>query len=162
MRDLLLGIVPPMALANWHMLAISMAGGLVAFAVPGLIGRLHLSALVFDAAGLSAFAVLGTQTAIDHGLAPLMAAILGMVTGVGGGVARDVLIAEVPIVLRSDIYAVAALAGALVVAFGPALGLAAEPASLIGAASCFFLRLMAIRYGWNLPTSRAGAPRNRD
>ncbi|MQT14693.1 trimeric intracellular cation channel family protein [Rhizobiales bacterium Sp-1] len=161
MRDLLLGIVPPTALANWHMLAISMAGGLAAFAMPGLIARMRLSALVFDAAGLSAFAVLGTQTALDHGLIPLMAAILGMVTGVGGGVARDILTAEVPIVLRSDIYAVAALAGALVVAFGPALGLQAQPASLIGAALCFFLRLMAIRYGWNLPTSRAGQVADR-
>lgn len=156
MRDLLLGIVPPSALASWHMLAISVAGGLAAFLVPGLIARLRLSALVFDAAGLSAFAVLGTQTALDHGLTPLMAAILGMVSGIGGGVARDVLIAEVPIVLRSDVYAVAALAGALVVAFGPMIGIEGGLASLIGAGLCFALRLMAIRLGWNLPTSRAG------
>ena len=74
--------------------------------------------LLFDAAGLGLFAVTGTQKALGYGLNPVMAPLLGMLTGIGGGMMRDVLVAEIPNVLRSDLYAVAALAGAVVVVIG--------------------------------------------
>ena len=81
--------------------------------------------LLFDAAGLGLFAVAGTQKAVAFGLNPVMAALLGMLTGIGGGMTRDVLLAEIPTVLRADLYAVAALAGAAVVVIGAALQLPA-------------------------------------
>jgi uncharacterized membrane protein YeiH len=83
-----------------------------------------------------------------------MAALLGMLTGVGGGVARDVLVAEIPTVLRADIYAVAALAGAAVVVIGQQLHVPAIATTIIGALLCFGLRLLAIHCGWHLPIAR--------
>jgi uncharacterized membrane protein YeiH len=84
-----------------------------------------------------------------------MAALLGMLTGVGGGIARDVLLSEVPAVLRADIYAVAALAGASVVVIGHVLGLHSTVMACAGAALCFGLRMAALRYDWHLPVARA-------
>ena len=77
-----------------------------------LIERLQHPVRLFDAMGLALFAVVGAQKALDFGVAPPMAAGLGMLTGIGGGIVRDVLLAQVPLVLRADLYAVAALAGA--------------------------------------------------
>jgi uncharacterized membrane protein YeiH len=84
-----------------------------------------------------------------------MAALLGMLTGVGGGVARDVLLSEIPPVLRSDIYAVAALAGAAVMVTGDALGVPGTVSACAGAALCFGLRLAAIKLDWHLPVAHA-------
>src|SRR5688572_23236392 len=82
-----------------------------------------------------------------------MASLLGMLTGVGGGMMRDVLVAEIPQVLRSDLYAVAALAGAVVVVIGHQLDLAPTVAAVLGAVICFGLRLIAIRRRWQLPVA---------
>jgi uncharacterized membrane protein YeiH len=84
-----------------------------------------------------------------------MAALLGMLTGVGGGVARDVLLSEIPAVLRSDIYAVAALAGAAVMVTGDAFGVPGTVSACAGAALCFGLRLAAIKLDWHLPVAHA-------
>jgi uncharacterized membrane protein YeiH len=83
-----------------------------------------------------------------------MAALLGMLTGIGGGMARDILVAEIPTVLRSDIYAVAALVGAAVVVIGQLLDIPATPTAIAGALLCFALRLVAINRGWRLPVAR--------
>jgi len=88
--------------------------------------------LLFDAAGLGLFAVAGTQKALAFGLTPVMAALLGMLTGIGGGMTRDVLLAEIPTVLRADLYAVAALAGAAVVVIGAALRLPSTAVTIAG------------------------------
>jgi uncharacterized membrane protein YeiH len=85
-----------------------------------------------------------------HGLSPIMAPLLGMLSGIGG-MLRDVLVAEIPNVLRSDLYAVAALAGAIVVVIGGQLGIPPAAAAIVGAATCFCLRLLAIYRGWQLP-----------
>lgn len=103
--------------------------------------------------GLALFAVVGTQKALDFGVPPPMAAGLGMLTGIGGGIVRDVLLAQVPLVLRADLYAVAALAGAAVVAFGHWLHWPPAPCAIAGALLCFGLRMMALRFGWQLPVA---------
>jgi uncharacterized membrane protein YeiH len=113
--------------------------------------RLHNLVLVFDAAGLALFAVVGAQKALGYGLNPVMAALLGMLTGIGGGMLRDVLISQVPTVLRSELYAVAALAGAAVVVAGHILGLSPTLMAVLGASICFGIRMAAIRRGWQLP-----------
>jgi uncharacterized membrane protein YeiH len=82
-----------------------------------------------------------------------MAPLLGMLSGIGGGILRDVLVAEIPTVLRSDLYAVAALGGAIVVVIGEQLGIPSSAAAIVGAAICFCLRLLAIHRGWHLPSA---------
>ncbi|MBJ6724168.1 trimeric intracellular cation channel family protein [Geomesophilobacter sediminis] len=155
-RDLLIGATPPAAISNWHYLAVSLLAGTVAFWRPIIIERLRNPVLLFDAAGLGLFAVAGTQKALVFGLNPVMAAPLGMLTGIGGGIARDLLLTEVPTVLRAEVYAIAALAGAAVVVIGSALHLPATAITLSGAVLCFGLRFMAMRWGWHLPI--AGDP----
>jgi uncharacterized membrane protein YeiH len=155
-RDLLIGAVPPAAISDWRYLAVSLLAGIVTFWRPSAIDRLRSPVLLFDAAGLALFAVAGTEKALGFGLNLVMAALLGMVTGIGGGMTRDVLLAEIPIVLRADLYAVAALAGAAVVVIGAAFRLPSAAVTIAGALLCFGLRFMAIRRGWHLPV--AGEP----
>ena len=133
----------------------SLLAGSVTFWAQGTVRRLRDAVLVFDAAGLGVFAVSGALKATAFGLNPLAAVLLGMLTGIGGGMLRDLLVAEVPIVLRADLYAVAGLVGAAVVVGGQILGLPSSPLAIVGAALCFGLRLLALRRGWALPVARA-------
>lgn len=153
-RDLLIGAVPPAAISNWQYLAVSMVAGLITFFRFPAIARLKHPVRWFDAVGLAFFAVAGTEKALIHGLNPVAAALLGMLTGIGGGMLRDILANEVPVVLKSDFYALAALAGAGVVAGGDVLGLPTLPPAVAGAVLCFVLRFMAIRHGWHLPAAK--------
>lgn len=153
-RDVLIGAVPPAALVDWRYLAVAVAAGLLTFLWPALIERLGKPVRMLDAMGLALFAVAGTQKALAFGLSPVMAALLGMLTGIGGGVARDVLLSEIPAVLRADLYAVAALAGAAVVVAGHLLDLPIVLTALVGGLVCFGLRMLAIRRGWSLPVAR--------
>ncbi len=156
-RDLLIGAVPPAAISDWRYLAVSMVAGIVTFAFPPLINRMRNAVLLFDAAGLALFCVAGAQKALGFGLDPLMAALLGMLTGIGGGMARDMLLSNIPVVLRAEVYAVAALAGAGVVVLGDVLQFNSAVSACTGAGLCFTLRVAAMRYGWHLPTPRLGA-----
>ena len=153
-RDLLIGAVPPAAISDWRYLAASIFAGMVTFCWPTSIERLRNPVLVFDGAGLALFAVSGAQKALAFGLNPVMAALMGMLTGIGGGMARDILLAEIPVVLRTDLYAIAALAGAAVVVIGDVMHLPTVALAVAGAVVCFALRLMAIHWGWRLPIAR--------
>jgi uncharacterized membrane protein YeiH len=153
-RDVLIGAVPPGAISDWRYLAVSLLAGVVTFYWSSAVERWSSPVLVFDAAGLALFAVSGTQKALAFGLNPIMAALLGMLTGIGGGMARDVLAGEIPAVLRADIYAVAALAGAGVVVIGELLAVPPAITTIVGALLCFGLRLVAIHRGWQLPVAR--------
>ena len=156
-RDVLIGAVPPAALTDSRYLLVSLLAGLITFFLYAGVDRLRTPVLLFDAAGLSFFAIAGAQKAITLGMSPVMSALLGMLTGIGGGMTRDVLLAEIPQVLRSDLYAVAALAGASIVVIGDRLGLPYGASALGGGFFCFALRFMAIKYGWHLPVARLSA-----
>jgi uncharacterized membrane protein YeiH len=159
MRDLLIGSVPPIALRDWRYLAVSLLAGLLIliwYPRSQQLSRARNLVLVFDAAGLGLFAVAGTQKALGYGLSPVMAPLLGMLSGIGGGMIRDILLAEVPNVLRADLYAVAALAGAVVVVIGYLLDTEPVGTAVLGAAICFGLRMIAVRRGWQLPGPRQG------
>jgi uncharacterized membrane protein YeiH len=156
-RDLLIGAVPPAALTDGLYLLVSVSAGLITFFWYAGVDKLRSPALLFDAAGLSFFAVAGAQKAIEFGLSPVMSALLGMLTGIGGGMTRDVLLVEIPQVLRSDLYAVAALVGASIVVIGNTLGLSYGVSALVGGFFCFGLRFLAIRYGWHLPVAHLSA-----
>jgi uncharacterized membrane protein YeiH len=152
-RDLLIGAVPPAAIKDWRYVAVSLAAGGVTFFWYPKISRFHPIVLLLDAAGLGLFAVSGTQKALGFGVNPFVAALLGMLTGIGGGVLRDLLINEIPVVLRSDLYALAALAGAGVVIGGYLLHWPPTVTTIAGAVLCFGMRLVTIRRGWNLPSA---------
>jgi uncharacterized membrane protein YeiH len=152
-RDVLIGAVPPGAVNDWRYLGVSLFAGVITFYFSPLIVRMSNPVLLFDAAGLALFAVSGTSKTLAYGLNPVTAVALGMVTGIGGGMARDVLLAEIPTVLRAELYAVAALAAAVVVVIGHTLQLPVAPVTVVALILCFWLRVMAIRYGWRLPVA---------
>jgi uncharacterized membrane protein YeiH len=154
MRDVLIGAVPPAAITEIHYFAIAVCGGIVSFFWASRVTRYHRLILLLDAVGMGLFAVLGTEKAIDHDIHPVMAAVMGMLTSIGGGMTRDVLAGDVPFVLRGELYAIAALAGAAVVALGHAVDVAPSYAMLAGAGACIFLRIMAIYRGWRAPVAR--------
>jgi uncharacterized membrane protein YeiH len=158
-RDLLIGAVPPPGIADWRYIAVPLLAGLATFYAGAIVDRLHDSVQIFDAAGLALFAVSGAEKALNFHLGPLTAVVLGMLTGIGGGMVRDILSARIPTVLRGDIYAVAALAGAAVVVAGRLLQLPGTATTLSGAVLCFAIRFMAIRRSWQLPKAdRSGRP----
>lgn len=152
-RDVLIGATPPAALVNWQYLAVACLAGLITFYRDATIERLRNPVQMFDAAGLTLFAVSGALKAIEFGLGPISATLLGMLSGIGGGIARDVLVARTPVIFQSDLYAVAALAGAAAVVAGHALELPLGPVVVVAAILCFGLRYMAIRHGWRLPVA---------
>jgi uncharacterized membrane protein YeiH len=156
-RDVLLDSLPPATFNDWRYLAVAGVGGLIAFVARRHLDRLVMPITVLDAAGLVLFAVTGASKALALalGLGPAQAVLLGALTGVGGGTLRDVLVRQVPTVLRSDLYAIPALVGAtatVVVTLLDAYGLATAVAS---AALCFVIRMLGVRYGLNAPKPRA-------
>src|SRR5215217_5243918 len=113
-RDVLLDSLPPATFSDWRYLTVAASGGLIASVFGGGLQRLTTPITVLDAAGLSLFAVTGASKALEWGLGPAQAVLLGALTGVGGGTVRDVLIRQIPSVLSSGLYAIPALAGATV------------------------------------------------
>jgi len=157
MRDVFIGALPPAAILEIHYFLIAVGAGLVTFYWYPRVASMQHQILLFDAVGLGLFAVIGTQKAIEHGINPLMAALMGMLSGIGGGMTRDVLAGEIPFVLRSDLYAIAALAGGAIVSLGWAAQVPALYSMLAGALFCIVLRLMAIYRGWRAPVAPAKA-----
>lgn len=153
-RDVLLGATPPVALVDWRYLAVSILAGVVTFLRHRRVERLRNPVQLTDAVGLGLFAVVGASKALAAGVGPVGAVLLGVVTGVGGGIARDVLVAQVPAVLHRELYAVAALAGAILFVAARQAGIPQAPAAVAGAALCFAVRWLAIRRGWRLPVAK--------
>jgi uncharacterized membrane protein YeiH len=156
-RDAIIGATPAASISDWRYLAVSILAGLLTFYRYSTLDRMRNPVLMFDAMGLALFAVTGTTKALSFNLGPVAAVLLGVLTAVGGGIVRDVLVAEIPVVLRSELYAVAALAGGIVVVLGDKWQLPTLPVALAGAAVCFGLRLTAIRRGWHLPVAQPPA-----
>jgi uncharacterized membrane protein YeiH len=150
-RDVLLGATPPVALDNELLLISAICAGFLGFFFHPRIGRLNQSIRLLDALGLGLFAVVGALKTLEAGLGPVPAVLLGVVSGVGGGVIRDLLGGEIPLVLRRDIYALAALAGAVACVVVVEAGLASGIATVVGVASTLTLRMLAMWFGWQAP-----------
>jgi uncharacterized membrane protein YeiH len=158
MRDLVIGAIPPATFDDWRYLTVAAAGGLIAFVLAGLPDRLNLPINLLDAAGLSLFAVTGASKALDFGLGPGQAIILGAVTAVGGGTVRDVLIGRIPAVLHSGLYAIPALIGVAMTVAAGRLGLYGLVAALVAASVCFLVRLLGIVFGLDAPRPPRARP----
>ncbi|MFP5346456.1 MAG: trimeric intracellular cation channel family protein [Actinomycetes bacterium] len=150
-RDVMLGAVPPATFNDWRYLTVAACGGLIVFVFEPRLKRFTMPITVLDAAGLSLFAVTGATKALTLGLGPGQAVILGVVTGVGGGTLRDVLIRRVPAVLHSELYVIPALLGATVIAAAFTFDMYGVAAAGIAAASCFLVRMLGVRFDLNAP-----------
>ena len=154
MRDVVLGHIPPATLSDWRYLAAAGLAGLLVFLWFSRVVHHGKFLTTFDAIGLSIFTVTGTTIALDAGLGPAPAALLGMLTGVGGGVVRDVLAAEVPLIFRSEVYAVASMLGAIIVIVGSQTGFSGIPAEILAALATLILRMVSVQRGWKIPVAR--------
>jgi len=163
-RDLLIGI-PPQTFRDWRYLAVAAGAGLLTAVAHPAIDRLQRPIDAFDAAGLALFCVTGAATALAHRLGVVDAVILGAITGIGGGMVRDILVREIPTVLRGGLYAIPALVGAGIVVVAYHAGDRTVIFPIVGAATCFIMRMAGLRYGLGLPGAAdvaiTGVPRLR-
>jgi uncharacterized membrane protein YeiH len=153
-RDIILGHTPPATLNDWRYLAVAGLAGVLVFLWYGRVVHHGRFITGFDAVGLSIFTVTGTTIALSAGLSPAPAALLGMLTGVGGGVLRDISAAEVPLIFRSEIYAVASMLGAIIIIVAGQVGLSGLPVEIIAAIATFSLRMVSVRRGWKIPLAK--------
>ena len=147
-RDVLIG-VPPAAFRDWRYMAVAGGAGLVTFVADRAVGRLQRPILLLDAAGLALFSVTGARIALHHHVGAFEAVILGAITGIGGGALRDIIVREIPVVLREGLYAIPALAGATIAVAGGSTAWA-----VVGAVVWFAVRVAGIVFDLNVP--RAG------
>ncbi len=151
-RDVLIGAVPPNSIRDWRYGTTALAGGGTVFFFYQFFQSVPQPLMItLDAAGLALFAVAGAEKALEFGINPLIAVLMGGVTGVGGGTVRDVLLTQIPGVLRTDVYAAAALAGAAIVVVGIRMKMPRTLAMSLGGVTCFTLRMVAVWQHWNLP-----------
>ena len=150
-RDVLLDALPPATFVDWRYLALAAGGGLIAFALSRRLERLTIPITVLDAVGLSVFAVLGAEKALNLGFGVVQAMLVGTITAVGGGTIRDVMIGRIPTVLRSELYAIPALIGAGCAAAAIKMGYQGVLPALGAAAVCFVIRMIGVRFDLDAP-----------
>jgi len=153
LRDLLLGDIPPSSLLDETHLYLSIFVSLIVFFSRNSFKRVEKPLLYFDAIGLGTFVVIGTTKALNFEMGWLIAVLMGVMTGTAGGVMRDVLANQIPLVLRHEIYASACIAGGFLLVFLEYAGMARPFAALLAAGLVITVRLLAIRYDWALPRS---------
>jgi uncharacterized membrane protein YeiH len=161
LRDLLIGLIPPIGISDWRLVATALAAGLVTFVYHPGVERLGRLVKVLDAVGLALFAVGGALLALARpGIPPLAAIIVGTLTAVGGGALRDVLVGQVPEVLRRELYALPALLGSTIVVVAYELNLISPFVVWAAAALVFGIRMVAVVLHLNAPQPfRLGEPR---
>lgn len=150
-RDVIIGSLPPATFSDGRYLAVAAVASLIAFGLSARLDRWTGAITVLDAAGLSLFAVTGASKALEVGIGPAQAVILGAITGVGGGTVRDVLVQRIPTVLTSELYAIPAVLGATVTVVAIRAHAYGLPAALAAALGCFALRLLGVRFHLDAP-----------
>ena len=153
-RDVLIGATPVAALESWWMLLVTIGTAFVVFMLFRIVHRLRRAMLVFDALGLGIFVVNGTMKAHLLGVNPVGAAVVGLLTGVGGGVIRDLIANDIPVVFRRDskLYLTPALLGAAAIAALAAFDITAWWISGLVALGVFTVRLTSEVLGWRAPS----------
>ncbi|MEV6298813.1 TRIC cation channel family protein [Actinoplanes sp. NPDC051861] len=151
LRDLAIGAVPPLAFADWRYPVTAVVASVAVFWLHPTLNRVRRTVLLLDAAGLGLFTATGTLKALDAGVPPVGACLLGMLTAIGGGLARDLLVGEIPVVLRRDLYAVVALGGAILITILHGLGHTGLVTLVSAAALIFGVRVIALHRHWSAP-----------
>ncbi|MEJ7633481.1 trimeric intracellular cation channel family protein [Aeromicrobium sp.] len=150
LRDVLIGSVPPAALDDWRYLVVPTVTAVLVFAFHPAFGRMERQIMVLDAVGLALFCVTGAVKADEAGLGVLAASALGMLSGIGGGMMRDVAAGRVPVIFRGELYATPAFAGALIATLVHQEGLS-QWWYVLAFAVCLGWRLIALKRGWTAP-----------
>ena len=153
-RDMALGATPVAAFGSSQYLLAALAAAVCVFFAHVQIERLSKPVMVLDALGLGLFAVSGARKALEYGLDAVPAMVVGVLTAVGGGVVRDLLVTEVPRVLREEVYALAALLGAGIVVGGAWVGVDPTLSALAGAGAAAVVRILSVYMGWQAPKAR--------
>lgn len=151
-RDVCIGVVPPVGITQWPYLALTLLATMVSISFHRHILKLNFPVLLFDALGLSMFAIAGTQKTLFLGFNYEVAILLGVLSAIGGGVMRDIFLGKVPVVLRKEIYGSAALLGSSIVALSFYLEIDYQLSAWIGLIACFSLRYFSLKKKWKLPT----------
>lgn len=154
LRDIAINEAPPIAFTDWRYPVTAAATAVVVFWLHGRVSRLRRTMLTLDAAGLGLFTVVGTEAALNADIPEVGACMIGMITAIGGGVIRDLLTAQIPVVLLREIYAVASLAGTVVITVCHHFELPALWYSLGAAGLVFGLRLISLQRNWSAPTPK--------
>ena len=161
-RDIILGALPPATFSDWRYLAVVAAAGLVTFFASPTLERFSRPVNIFDAAGLSLFCVTGATKALAFDVGAVQAVLLGAITAIGGGMLRDVLVRDIPMVLRSELYAIPALVGATIVVVASTLGNHGPAMATFAAAVCFLIRMVGLRFDLGLPTAPSERHKERE
>jgi len=151
LRDIMLGSYPLTWISDIYFLYAIVAGALVAYFFFNPLVKLSRTFLVFDALGISFFSILGVEKALALGMRPEIAAIMGMFSAVMGGVIRDTLINETPVLFRKEIYATACLGGAVLYLIMNYFGLERDINLIVSSAFIFIIRLVAVKFKLALP-----------
>lgn len=160
-RDVCIGAVPPAGLSNWRYLTVSLVAAAISIVAYAPVRRMRQPVLFFDAIGLGLFAVSGAEKALRFSHNAELAVLMGMVSAVGGGVLRDVLLSRVPAILDREIYASAALLGSAVEVGLTEAGWSSAWTAWVATVACVLLRLASLRFGWRLPVFHAREPGGR-
>lgn len=162
LRDLVLGMTPVFWVHQPIYVGVCVGVAAIAFFTSHVPESRYRLLLWLDALGLSFFCVVGAERALEGGAGAFIAIVMGVITATIGGVIRDVLGGEIPMILRKEIYATAAFAGAAVFVGGAMSGLPPAGAALAGFAICLAIRVLALQRGWSLPVYRARPGRAPD
>ncbi|ADG79872.1 Glycine transporter domain-containing protein OS=Tsukamurella paurometabola (strain ATCC 8368 / DSM / CCUG 35730 / CIP 100753 / JCM 10117 / KCTC 9821 /NBRC 16120 / NCIMB 702349 / NCTC 13040) OX=521096 GN=Tpau_3287 PE=3 SV=1 [Tsukamurella paurometabola] len=153
-RDLLLGITPPASFQGWENLTVATVAAAFVFVFHPQFGRLKNSVLVLDAIGMGVFAATGALTALHNDASPFASALIGITTALGGGVLRDILVNEVPLLIQErDLYAIPALTGAFATVLASEWGATDARSLVVGSVLASGFRLVALWQGWRVPVA---------
>jgi uncharacterized membrane protein YeiH len=152
MRDICIGAIPPAGLSDWRYLVMSIIASVLVMTLGAFLKLIHRPVMLFDALGLSLFAISGAEKAMAFSHNNEVAILLGMITAVGGGVIRDIFLARVPVIFQKEVYASAALLGAVVVVTGHSWGIPNNLLFPAGFLVSFVIRMLALKYHWELPS----------
>ena len=151
LRDLMLGATPFWMLNSWYMIVTALALFIVIVLKRYLV-RLNGTFFIFDTIGLGLFVVIGMSKSLEYGFSPWVGIIMGTITGAFGGVIRDILMNEMPLVFRKDIYASACIVGGCIYWLCDVMGFSPEVQQSACALFTISVRFLAVRFGWELPS----------
>ncbi|NEU10382.1 trimeric intracellular cation channel family protein [Flavihumibacter sp. R14] len=156
LRDMILDTRPAWVADGNYILVVT-AGVLFAVFFKYYIFKFRRTFFLFDTMGIALYTVVGVQKSLEHGVSPVAAIILGMFSAVMGGVIRDTLINEIPLIFRKEIYATACLSGAALFVTLRFFGVDDNINAFLGVMLIFLIRILSVKYKWTLP--KVGSPK---